>query len=113
MKTHCRVIAIRIDTNRFELIRIDSNRFESIRIGTAKQKKDALEILQIALQARQRLELELPVVKLFRYPTIRALVEHLEHGDSGAEQLHVVKDRGQRQKAAFARRKRMAGRRSG
>jgi len=67
--------------------------------------------LQIVAQIQKELNVSLPIVKMFQYPTISALAEYLSQGSGEKPSYEKVQDRAQRQKAAMARRRKMARRR--
>lgn len=66
---------------------------------------NSLLTLQIVTQVQQKLEIDLPAVKLFQYPTIGELANYLSAGHSDRSSYDKHQDRAQRQKAAFDRRK--------
>lgn len=61
--------------------------------------------LQVMLHAREVLGEDLPVIRLFQYPTIRALVRSLETPGDDAQTYAALEDRAAKQKAAYARRR--------
>ncbi len=66
---------------------------------------NSLMTLQVAVQVRDLLSTDLPVVKLFQYPTIAQLANYLDRGKSANESTNKFQDRADRQKAAFKRQK--------
>ena len=65
---------------------------------------NSLLSLQVVEQVQQKLEIDLPVVKLFQHPTISELANYLSKG-GGDRSSEQHQERAQRQKAAFERRK--------
>src|SRR5437870_3317325 len=61
-------------------------------------------LLGAQVQARigEMLNVELPVIKLFQYPTISALAKYLSQGQKEAPSFQKVQDRARRQREAFA-----------
>jgi amino acid adenylation domain-containing protein len=66
---------------------------------------NSLMTLQIAVQVRALLQKDLPVVKLFQYPTIAQLANYLNQGEGTKQSSNKFQDRADRQKAAFGRSK--------
>ncbi|MEG4442911.1 amino acid adenylation domain-containing protein [Microcoleus sp. AT9_B5] len=66
---------------------------------------NSLMTLQVAVQVRDLLATDLPVVKLFQHPTIAQLANYLNQGKSANESTNKFQDRADRQKAAFKRQK--------
>jgi hypothetical protein len=58
----------------------------------------SLLVVQVHSKLRARLNTDLPVVELFRYPTINALAQYLSRGQSAAHAMHHIQDRAMRQK---------------
>ncbi len=75
-------------------IGIDENFFE---LGG-----NSILIIQVAAEIRQQLNgIEIPVVKLFQYPTITRLAAYLNSVDSTSQNDLHLKSRAQQQKAAL------------
>ncbi len=67
----------------------------------------SISILQVAAAVRQQLGgVEIPVVKLFQYPTIAKLTAYLNGEQQGSSSNDRLKNRAELQKAANARRRR-------
>ncbi len=67
----------------------------------------SISIIQVAAAARQQLGgVEIPVVKLFQYPTIAKLTAYLNGEQQGSQSNNQLKNRAELQKAANARRRR-------
>ncbi|MEG4345419.1 amino acid adenylation domain-containing protein [Microcoleus sp. A003_D6] len=66
---------------------------------------NSLMTLQVAVQVRDLLATDLPVVKLFQHPTIAQLANYLNQGKSASPSTNKFQDRADRQKAAFNRSK--------
>ena len=62
----------------------------------------SLLLVQVHSRLERLLGRELPIVRLFEFPTIASLARHLE-GDADAPSISGVQDRAQRQRAAVAR----------
>jgi acyl carrier protein len=58
---------------------------------------NSLLLVQIHSKLRAQLNTELPVVELFRYPTINALSQYLNGGQSTQPSMQPVQDRARRQ----------------
>jgi natural product biosynthesis luciferase-like monooxygenase protein len=69
----------------------------------------SLLIVQVHRQLREEVDKPISLTDLYRFPTIHSLVEHLE-GDGGAVAASTGEDRGEKRKAALARRRRRGGR---
>ena len=68
----------------------------------------SISILQVAAAARQQLGgVEIPVVKLFQYPTIAKLTAYLNGEHQSSQSNNQLKSRAELQKAANARRRRL------
>jgi len=52
---------------------------------------------------REELGIDLPIIKLFEYPTIRSLAGHLGEEERAEPLAHRFQERTQRQRAAAAR----------
>jgi hypothetical protein len=63
----------------------------------------SLLVVQAQARLQSALGVELPVVRLFQYPTVSALANFLGDGN-GPESRRNGRERGQRQRASFARR---------
>ncbi|MBE9186425.1 amino acid adenylation domain-containing protein [Microcoleus sp. LEGE 07076] len=72
---------------------------------------NSLMTLQVVVQVRTLLGMDLPVVKLFQHPTIAQLANFLDRGQSAKEPPNKIQDRADRQKAAFNRSKQFTKRR--
>jgi acyl carrier protein len=79
---------------------IDDNFFE---IGG-----HSLNTVDVQARLRRTLEVELSLVDLFRFPTIRALAEHLEGGHVETGHREDSQGRAKRQREAFRRRQQAA-----
>ncbi|MEG4073438.1 amino acid adenylation domain-containing protein [Microcoleus sp. Pol14C2] len=66
---------------------------------------NSLMTLQVAVQLRDLLATDLPVVKLFQHPTIAQLANYLNQGQTASPSNNKFQDRADRQKAAFKRQK--------
>ena len=66
---------------------------------------NSLMTLQVAVQVRELLGTDLPIVKLFQHPTIAQLANYLNEGKSAIPSNNKFQDRADRQKAAFNRQK--------
>jgi amino acid adenylation domain-containing protein len=67
----------------------------------------SISILQVAAAVRQQLGgVEIPVVKLFQYPTIAKLSAYLNGEQQSSQSNNQLKNRAEQQKAANARRRR-------
>jgi acyl-coenzyme A synthetase/AMP-(fatty) acid ligase/acyl carrier protein len=66
---------------------------------------NSLMTMQIAVQVRELLKIDLPIVKLFQHPTIAQLANYLNEGKTAIPSNNKFQDRADRQKAAFNRRK--------
>ncbi|MEG4587535.1 amino acid adenylation domain-containing protein [Microcoleus sp. MOSTC5] len=66
---------------------------------------NSLMTLQVAVQVRDLLAKDLPVVKLFQHPTIAQLANYLNQGQTASPSNNKFQDRADRQKAAFKRQK--------
>jgi amino acid adenylation domain-containing protein len=73
---------------------------------------DSLLILQVAAQIQQQLNIEIPVVKLFQYPTIAELANFLNQGASDRPSQTQYQERAQRQKARLDHRKQALNKRN-
>jgi acyl carrier protein len=63
--------------------------------------------LRMGLEIRRNLELDVPVVTLFQYPTVGSLAAHLHNPQAQSDSLNAAaKQRAARQKQAFSRGKR-------
>jgi acyl carrier protein len=86
------------------------------RVGTEDNFFDlgghSLLMVRVHQRLQEALAIELPIVKLFQYPTIRALALYLRGDDPGRSGLVEVQHRAQQQKAALAR-QRQLGRKTG
>jgi acyl carrier protein len=68
----------------------------------------SLSLVQVHGKMRALLTVDLPVTKLFQYPTIRSLARHLTESGEPAAAISPTRDRAQRQRAAIARRRELA-----
>lgn len=78
---------------------------ESVGLNDNFFEMGAHSLLLVAVHRRMRsaLELDIPLVKLFQYPTISSLARYLE-GDSGEESVaSAAQDRARKQREALAR----------
>ncbi len=66
----------------------------------------SLLVVQVHRQLRDQIEKPLSLTDLYRFPTIRSLVTHLESEDAGGAAAGAAADRGEKRKAALARRRR-------
>ena len=67
----------------------------------------SLLIIRVQNMLREKFGLNIPVVNLFRYPTVAALAGYLaQEDDRGEDALRQVRDRAEKQKAAARRMKR-------
>jgi len=66
---------------------------------------NSLMTLQVAVQVRELLAIDLPIVKLFQHPTIAQLANYLNEGKTAIPSNNKFQDRADRQKAAFNRQK--------
>jgi amino acid adenylation domain-containing protein len=67
----------------------------------------SISILQVAAGVQQQLDgIEIPVVKLFQYPTIAKLAAYLNGEQQSSQSNNQLKNRAEQQKAANARRRR-------
>lgn len=66
---------------------------------------NSLMTLQVAVQVRELLAIDLPIVKLFQHPTIAQLANYLNEGKTAIASNNKFQDRADRQKAAFNRQK--------
>lgn len=65
----------------------------------------------VGLQIKLRLELELAVVTLFQYPTIRTLASYIDNGEDSSRNIQEqARTRAKKQQKAFAKRGRLARR---
>lgn len=68
----------------------------------------SISILQVAAAAKQQLGgVEIPVVKLFQYPTIAKLTAYLNGEQQASQSTNQLRNRAEQQKAANARRRRV------
>jgi acyl carrier protein len=67
---------------------------------------DSLLTVNVVSLVEQKLNLNIPVAKIFQYPTISSLVKHLSHDQKQQPSNEKIQDRSQRRKAALAKRKR-------
>jgi amino acid adenylation domain-containing protein len=68
----------------------------------------SISIIQVAAAVKQQLGgVEIPVVKLFQYPTIAKLTAYLNGEQQSSQSNNQLKTRAEQQKAANARRKRL------
>ena len=80
-------------------IGIDENFFE---LGG-----DSISIIQVAARIKQQLDgIEIPIIKLFQYPTIARLTAYLDSVESKSQLDLQLKNRAQQQKAALDARRR-------
>ncbi|MDF0555269.1 amino acid adenylation domain-containing protein [Kamptonema sp. UHCC 0994] len=81
---------------KFEQVGIDDNFFE---LGG-----NSLLSLQVVAKVRQELNIDLPVVKVFQYPTISDLAKYLSsQGKNEVSASEQFQERGDKQKSAMAR----------
>ncbi len=71
----------------------------------------SLLLAQVQSRLRGITRKHLPIVELFRFPTVAALAEFLAEGGNGTDTSTTIQDRGQRQKAALQRRRQLAAQR--
>lgn len=68
---------------------------------------NSISIIQVAAGIREQLDgIEIPIIKLFQYPTIARLAEYLNSIDSTPQPDQQLKNRAQQQKAALDARRR-------
>jgi acyl-CoA synthetase (AMP-forming)/AMP-acid ligase II/NAD(P)-dependent dehydrogenase (short-subunit alcohol dehydrogenase family)/acyl carrier protein len=69
----------------------------------------SIQLVQVLAKLQSRLGREIPVVELFKHPTVRELARFLEQGDQGdgKARLALAADRAKRQRAALKKRKTM------
>jgi amino acid adenylation domain-containing protein len=68
---------------------------------------NSISIIQVAVEIKQHLNgIEIPIVKLFQYPTIARLAAYLNSVDSKTQPDQQLKNRAQQQKAALDARRR-------
>jgi acyl carrier protein len=70
----------------------------------------SLLVVQVHRLLRERVERPLSLTDLYRFPTIRSLVAHLESDGGAAAAVDQGEDRGAKRKAALARRRRRSAR---
>jgi non-ribosomal peptide synthetase component F len=85
-----------------ERVSLDDNFFE---LGG-----HSLLLVRAHAQLKERLQVDLPIVALLQFPTIRALARHLSGGPSGGPAPQAAIDRAQKQREAQQRRRTLAGR---
>jgi amino acid adenylation domain-containing protein len=83
-----------------ELLGVDSVSIES---NFFDQGGHSLLLVKAHARLKQTLQVELPLVELFRHTTIRALAEHLRRGGVTPPKLDEEANRAQRQREAIAR----------
>jgi amino acid adenylation domain-containing protein len=66
----------------------------------------SLLLIRVHQQVQQRLGVELPLVELFRHPTLAALAQRLEQGLAAPATTTVIDDRARQQRAALLQRRR-------
>jgi len=68
-------------------------------------------LARISIQARmsEMLKVELPIIKLFQYPTISALAKYFHEDQKEVVSFQKVQDRARRQREAFSWRKQSMG----
>ena len=85
-----------------ESVSLDDNFFE---LGG-----HSLLLLRAQVHLQERLRIDIPIVALLQFPTIRALARHLTEGPSGGPAPQAAIDRAQKQREAQLRRRTLAGR---
>ncbi|SHN31650.1 non-ribosomal peptide synthetase [Rhizobacter sp. OV335] len=66
----------------------------------------SLLLIRVHQQLQQRLGVELPLVELFKHPTLAALVQRLERGSAAPATTTAIDDRARQQRAALLQRRR-------
>ena len=66
----------------------------------------SLLLIRVHQQVQQRLGVELPLVELFKHPTLAALAQRLERGSAVPATTSAVDDRARQQRAALLQRRR-------
>ena len=113
LKTRMNSMAIDIPKDRTEevLIAIWSQVLGQLSIGIDDNffelGGNSISIIQVAAKIREHLDgIEIPIVKLFQYPTIARLAAHLNSVNSDPQPDLQLKNRAQQQKAALDARRR-------
>ncbi|HKS35991.1 MAG TPA: amino acid adenylation domain-containing protein [Verrucomicrobiae bacterium] len=70
----------------------------------------SLHVVRIQTRLREQLGIDIPVVRLFQYPTIRSLARSLSEGKTEAPFARRIHERTQRQRAAGARHRQFGAR---
>jgi acyl carrier protein len=70
----------------------------------------SLLLVRAHAQLQERLRVDIPVVALLQYPTIRALARHLTEGSASGLAPQAAIERAQKQREAQLRRRTLAGR---
>ena len=70
----------------------------------------SLQVVQVQGHLRERMGVDLPVLKLFEYPTIRSLAGFLREKKKEAPFAQKIHERTQRQKVAAARHRQFGAR---
>jgi amino acid adenylation domain-containing protein len=90
---------------RVERVGVDDNFFE---LGG-----HSLLVVKVRGRLREVLQREISIADMFRYPTIKSLARHLDHGQSEDTSLHGTQDRARKQREAINRQRRqLKGRKS-
>ena len=63
----------------------------------------SLQVVQVQAKLRESLGIDLPVIELFEFPTIRSLASHLGDGKNEVPFAQRIQERTRRQKAAAGR----------
>jgi acyl carrier protein len=66
---------------------------------------DSLQLIRVKNQIREELAVDLPVVELFRYPTVDSLSRFLSENQTRGAELEQSEQRAQQRKAALQRRR--------
>ena len=66
---------------------------------------DSLLLIRVKNQIREELDVDLPVVELFRYPTVDSLSRFLSENQTPGVELEQSEQRAQQRKAALERRR--------
>jgi len=70
----------------------------------------SLHVVQVQAKLRERLGIDIPVLRLFQYPTIRSLARSLSQETTEEPFARKIHDRGQRQRAAAVRQRKSGAR---
>jgi amino acid adenylation domain-containing protein/non-ribosomal peptide synthase protein (TIGR01720 family) len=89
--------------------------FEVERVGVEENFFDlgghSILLLQAHARLRERIAIDLSVVALLQYPTIRSLARHLSDAETPSAALDAVRDRAMMQRRALARQRNRQGKR--